>query len=89
MCVAIPGQVLSIEAGTAGSRPALVDLPGRGVVPVDLILVPEVEAGEYVIVHSGYAISRVDRSRAEATFDLLSNPAAEDEDRIAGPSTDA
>lgn len=78
MCVAIPGQVLSLEAGTAGSRPAMVDLPGRGVVPVDLILVPEVEVGEYVIVHSGYAISRVDRRQAEATYDLLSSPETDD-----------
>lgn len=77
MCVAIPGQVLSVDAGTAGSRPALVDLPGRGVVAVDLILVPEVGIGEYVIVHSGYAISRVTHRDAEATFDLLSRPVAD------------
>ena len=89
MCVAIPGQVLSLEAGTAGSRPALVDLPGRGVVPVDLILVPEVEAGEYVIVHSGYAVSRVDRRQAEETYDLLSKPAADDPGRGSTPPTRA
>lgn len=89
MCVAIPGQVLSLEAGTAGSRPALVALPGRGVVPVDLILVPEVEVGEYVIVHSGYAISRVDRRQAEATYDLLSNPETGDAEPGSRPATSA
>jgi hydrogenase expression/formation protein HypC len=77
MCVAIPGHVLSTGAGAAGSRPALVDLPGRGVVPVDLMLLPDVDVGDYVIVHSGFAISRVDPREAEATFDLLSDPRPE------------
>ncbi len=61
MCVAVPGVVISI-----GSRgPALIDgvvqFPGR-TLRTNLVMVPDVEEGDNVIVHSGYAIRIVARN---------------------------
>jgi hydrogenase maturation factor len=55
----------------------LVEFAGRGLVAVDLILVPEVGVGEYVIVHSGYAISRVAQEDVEQAFALMRCPEPE------------
>ena len=65
MCVAVPGVVISI-----GSRgPALIDgvvqFPGR-TLRTNLVMVPDVEEGDNVIVHSGYAIRIVARNRPES-----------------------
>jgi hydrogenase expression/formation protein HypC len=76
MCLGIPGEVLTIEAG---------DLPmGRvsfgGVVKeVCLACVPEAQVGEFVIVHAGFAISRVDREGAMRVFSYLSEVGALDD----------
>ena len=69
MCLGVPGRVLS--RGMEGEL-----LMGRvdfgGVVrKVCLAHVPEVEPGEYVLVHVGFALSRIDPSEAEKIFELL------------------
>lgn len=71
MCVALPGRVVSIGEPTATSVPARVRYGDREPVDVDLVMVTDVAVGDYVIVHSGYAISRVLPDRAQATLDLL------------------
>ncbi len=69
MCLAVPGKILEIEeAGPL--RSARVQFGGI-VRQVSLNFVPEAGLGDYVMVHVGFAISRVDASEAERTYQLL------------------
>jgi hydrogenase expression/formation protein HypC len=65
MCLGIPGEVLSIW--TDGLRRARVAFAGV-VKEICLAYVPEAEVGDFVIVHAGFAITRVDREAAERVF---------------------
>ncbi len=63
MCVAVTGKVVGLRPGTGISVPGRVDF-GRGLAePVELMMVPEVRVGDWVVVHSGYALRVVDPSR--------------------------
>jgi len=69
MCLAIPGKVISI--GMENSlRIGRVEFSGL-VQPVSLDFVPEVVVGDYVMVHVGFALSRVDAEEAEQTYRAL------------------
>jgi len=69
MCLAIPGKILSCdELGFA--RAGRVQFGGI-VREVRLDFVPEAQMGDYVMVHVGFAISKVDESEAKRTYDLL------------------
>ena len=70
MCIAIPGQVIALGEATANSIPGRV-LLNQAERDVDLIMVPEVGVGDYVVVHSGYAIEVIPRERAVQTMALL------------------
>lgn len=64
MCLAIPGKILDIKG-----RTARVDF-GKGVTrEVDITLV-DVEEGQYVLVHTGYAIKVMDEEEAKASLDI-------------------
>jgi hydrogenase expression/formation protein HypC len=69
MCLGIPGRVIEVrdEAGLAMGK---VDFGG---VRKDACLayLPEVEVGDYVIVHVGFAISQVDEAEALRTLEML------------------
>ena len=69
MCLGIPGQVVSLET-VSGLRMGKVSFGGV-IREVCMEYVPEVAVGEYVIVHAGFAISRVDQEEAARTFQLL------------------
>ena len=69
MCLAIPGKVVSIEKAN-GLRLARIQFGGI-VRQASLDFVPEAQVGDYVMVHVGYAISRVDAAEAERTYQLL------------------
>ena len=69
MCLAIPGKVLDIEQ-TGPLRSARVQF-GEIVRQVSLDFVPEAHVGDHVMVHVGFAISRVDAAEAERTYKLL------------------
>jgi hydrogenase expression/formation protein HypC len=69
MCLAIPGKVLSnYEQGSM--RMAKVQFGGI-VREACLEYVPETKIGDYVLVHVGFAISRVDEEEAQRTYRLL------------------
>jgi hydrogenase expression/formation protein HypC len=69
MCLAVPGKVL--EATEVGlSRIAKVQFGGV-TRQVYLDFVPEVQPGDYVLVHVGFAISRLEAEEAERTYELL------------------
>ena len=69
MCLAIPGRILEIQE-QGPLRAARVQFGGI-VRQVSLNLVPEAGLGDYVMVHVGFAISRVDSVEAERTYKLL------------------
>ena len=69
MCLGIPGEVVSLE-DTGGLRMGKVRFGGV-IREACLEYVPEVTRGDYVIVHAGFAISRVDEENAARTYQLL------------------
>lgn len=69
MCLAIPGKVISVEQSN-GLRSGRIQFGGI-VRQASLDFVPEAEVGDYVMVHVGYAISRVDEAEAQRTYELL------------------
>ncbi len=69
MCLAIPGKVLETEQ-EGESRLGRVEFGGI-TRKVSLDLVPEAQVGDYVIVHVGFAISKVDQEEAHRTLELL------------------
>jgi hydrogenase expression/formation protein HypC len=78
MCLAIPGKVLDTEQ-EGESRLGRVEFGGI-TRKVSLDLVPEAIVGDYVIVHVGFAISRVDEVEARRTLELLEEMGALAED---------
>jgi|SRR5579863_8515524 len=69
MCLAIPGRILN-STESNGVRYGRVNFGGI-VREVCLEFVPEAAVGDYVIVHVGFAISRVDAEEAQRTYALL------------------
>jgi hydrogenase expression/formation protein HypC len=69
MCLGIPGKIVSVtEAG--GLRMGKIQFGGI-TREACLEYVPEAATGDYVIVHAGFAISRVDEEEAARTYQLL------------------
>jgi hydrogenase expression/formation protein HypC len=69
MCLAIPGKVLAIHATT---QPVMGTVDFSGIrKEVCLEWLPETQPGDYVIVHVGFAISKVDEQEALETLKLL------------------
>ena len=69
MCLAIPGKVIEIEAE---SQPKMGKVSFGGIQKrICLEWVPDVKAGEYVIVHVGFAISKMDEKEAMETLKLF------------------
>jgi hydrogenase expression/formation protein HypC len=65
MCLSIPGKVLSVDGKTAE-----VDVGGT-VTRVQTDLIDDVKAGDYLLVHTGFAIQKYDRKEAKKTLSLL------------------
>lgn len=70
MCLAIPGKVASINGEDSLTRMGKVDFGGV-LKEASLAYVPEAEVGDYVIVHAGFAISRLDQAEADKVFEYL------------------
>jgi hydrogenase expression/formation protein HypC len=77
MCLAIPGQVLSIEGDDALTREGRIAFGGV-VRRACLAYVPEVHEGDYVLVHAGFAISVIDQDEAMKTLAYLAEFEPED-----------
>ena len=69
MCLAVPGKLLETQL-IGDSRVGVVQFGGikRSVF---LDFVPEAQSGDYVLVHVGFAISRLDEEEAHRTYQLL------------------
>lgn len=70
MCLAIPGQIISINEGDALSRTGQVSFGGI-VKDVSLMCVPAARVGQFVLVHAGLAINVVDETHAAEVFGYL------------------
>jgi hydrogenase expression/formation protein HypC len=90
MCLAIPGKVLNIDRT---AQPLMGTVSFGGIEKsICLEWLPEVELGEYVLVHVGFAISKIDEREAletlklfdeidEAYVELNSNEVAQQDDQ--------
>jgi hydrogenase expression/formation protein HypC len=65
MCLAVPARIVEMTGQTA-----TVDMEGvrRN---VSMMLLPDARVGEYVIVHAGFAIGRLDEKEAEETLRMI------------------
>ena len=70
MCLAIPGKLIEITTDHAGVKMGRANFGGI-VKQACLEYTPEVETGDYVLVHVGYALSKVDENEAARTYQLL------------------
>jgi hydrogenase expression/formation protein HypC len=66
MCLALPVRVVELR----GDASAVVDLDGIRK-EISLALVDDVQVGDYVILHVGYALSKLDAEEAERTLALF------------------
>ena len=64
MCLAIPGRVVAIAEGEGFDRRGTVDFAGARQ-EVSLAYLPETKIGDYVLVHVGFAMTRLDTDEAE------------------------
>ena len=71
MCLGIPGQVVE-ELGDGLAR---VDVSGVRR-DVSVAFTPEVEPGDWVLIHVGFALARIDEAEARAALELLAEAVA-------------
>jgi hydrogenase expression/formation protein HypC len=70
MCLAVPGKLLSVSGDDPFQRTGKVSFGGI-MKDVSLACLPEAKVGDYVIVHVGMAISRLDEAEANEVFAYL------------------
>ena len=70
MCLAVPGKILEVEGPDPAFRTGVVDFCGirRN---VNLSFTPDAEPGDFVLVHVGFSITRVDAEEAARTYRYL------------------
>ena len=73
MCLAVPVKVVSIEGNEAE-----VEIGGVSR-RVSIVLTPEAKVGDYVLLHTGYAINVVNEAEAKETLRILEEMASLDE----------
>jgi hydrogenase expression/formation protein HypC len=69
MCLGIPGKVLELYEAN-GMKMGKIDFGGV-VKEACLEYLPEIEVGDYTIVHVGFGISRLDEEEAQQTMEML------------------
>ncbi len=84
MCLAVPMKL--VEIGRDGK--GVAELEGSRH-PVDLSLVSDARLGDYVIIHAGYAIEKLDQAEADATLALFDELARGDASDIRPPTPDS
>jgi len=70
MCLAVPGELLSIEGEDPLTREGRIAFAGV-VKRANLAFVPEARPGDFLLVHAGIAISVLDEDEARRTLDYL------------------
>lgn len=70
MCLSIPGKVVSIDESVPGLKMGKVNFAGVGK-DVCLQWLDDVKIGDYVLVHVGFALNKVDEKEALSTMKML------------------
>jgi len=70
MCLAIPGKIESVSGDDPLTRMGKINFGGI-LKEASLAYVPEAKVGDYVIVHVGFALSRLDEGEAQKVFEYL------------------
>jgi hydrogenase expression/formation protein HypC len=70
MCLGVPGKLVSIESDPLGMTMGTVSFAGI-TKQVCLAYTPEVEVGDFVVVHVGFAIAKIDEEQAMEVFRYL------------------
>jgi hydrogenase expression/formation protein HypC len=70
VCLAIPGKLIEVSEDAHGVRMGKANFGGI-VKQVCLEYTPEANAGDYVLVHVGFALGKVDEEEADRTYQLL------------------
>jgi hydrogenase expression/formation protein HypC len=65
MCLSVPAKIVQVEKNMAKAE------VGGLLREISIDLCPEVAVGEYVLIHAGFAIQRLDEKEAKETLDLL------------------
>jgi len=85
VCLGIPGKVIEIWE-EAGTRMSTVEFGGT-TKTVCLAYLPDMQVGEYTIVHAGFAITRLDEVSANETLQMFADLGVLD-DELAGEQPD-
>lgn len=70
MCLGVPGKIVSIDKSDSPLKSGIVSFSGVKK-QIVLVYVPEANVDDYVIVHAGFAISKIDEKEAEKVFKYL------------------
>lgn len=78
MCLAVPMRVISINGNRAEAE------VGGVIYRANLDLLPEIKIGDYIIVHAGFAIEKLDEEAAKETLDIWDeiNDAVRERDEV-------
>jgi len=71
MCLAIPGQVLTVDTSSDPWNRSGRVLFGTIEKTINLAYAPDAEVGDYVLVHVGFALQRIDPEEAARIWDIL------------------
>ncbi len=84
MCLAIPGEIITIDESIPGFRMAKVSMSGALMDACIEWLDEQAQPGDYVLVHAGLALSKIDKQAAAETLDLFKemNDRLEEEERL-------
>jgi hydrogenase expression/formation protein HypC len=84
MCLGVPGRIVSLEHNPLGMTMGRVNFGGI-TKEVCMAYVPDAEVGEYVVVHVGFAIAKIDEAEAAQVFNYLREIGELDELEVAQP----
>jgi hydrogenase expression/formation protein HypC len=73
MCLAVPMKLVEIDESKNGKAEA-----GGVLYSVNLRLIPDVKIGDYIIIHAGFAIEKLDEEEARKTLELFSETGIQD-----------
>ena len=78
MCLGVPGEIMSLTPDPLGMTMGRVRFGGI-TKDVCLAYVPEAQVGDYVLVHVGFALSKLDEDEARRTWEVLAAEEGPDE----------
>jgi hydrogenase expression/formation protein HypC len=84
MCLGVPGRIVSLEPNPLGMTMGRVSFGGI-TKEVCMAYVPDAAVGEYVVVHVGFAIAKIDEEQARQVFEYLREIGELDELQVPQP----